>query len=104
MEKKMRTIVLVLITLWCGIMWEKGEGLISLPGNETVPALIIFGDSIMDTGSNNDLTTPAKSNFPPYGRNFDGGRPTGRFSNGKVPSDFIGPYNDTTRSFNSFFF
>ncbi|KAI9109156.1 hypothetical protein K1719_019779 [Acacia pycnantha] len=91
MEKKMmRTIVVVLITVvWSGNVWEKGEGLMKLPGNETVPGLIIFGDSIMDTGSNNDIRTPAKSNFPPYGRNFDGGRPTGRFSNGKVPSDLI---------------
>ncbi|KAI4316967.1 hypothetical protein L6164_024887 [Bauhinia variegata] len=60
-----------------------------LPGNETVPAVIIFGDSIVETGNNNDLRTPAKCNFPPYGRDFQGGIPTGRFSNGKVPSDLI---------------
>ncbi|OIW21798.1 hypothetical protein TanjilG_10974 [Lupinus angustifolius] len=44
----------------------------------------------MDTGNNNNnLLTPAHSNFPPYGKDFKGGIPTGRFSNGKVPSDFI---------------
>ncbi|OMO87385.1 Lipase, GDSL [Corchorus capsularis] len=63
---------------------------IEVPGNETFPAVIIFGDSIVDTGNNNNnLNTPARCNFPPYGRDFQGGIPTGRFSNGKVPSDFI---------------
>ncbi|KAL5778246.1 hypothetical protein ACOSP7_011172 [Xanthoceras sorbifolium] len=53
------------------------------------PAVIFFGDSIVDTGNNNHLLSLVKSNFPPYGRDFIGGVPTGRFSNGKVPSDFI---------------
>ncbi|KAK7261174.1 hypothetical protein RIF29_27479 [Crotalaria pallida] len=53
------------------------------------PALFAFGDSILDTGNNNNLQTLSKCNFPPYGRDFDGGIPTGRFSNGKVPSDLI---------------
>lgn len=44
----------------------------------------------MDTGNNNDIPTLLKSNFPPYGRDFPGGIPTGRFSDGKVPSDLIG--------------
>lgn len=66
------------------------EADIKLPGNETTSAVIIFGDSIVDTGNNNNLTTPAKCNFPPYGRDFQGGVPTGRFSNGKVPSDLLG--------------
>lgn len=65
------------------------EAIITLPGNETIPALILFGDSIVDTGSNNDLVTALKCNFPPYGRDFQGGTPTGRFSNGKVPSDLV---------------
>jgi hypothetical protein len=54
-----------------------------------VPALIVFGDSTVDTGNNNQIPTIAKSNFGPYGRDFLGGRPTGRFSNGRVASDFI---------------
>ncbi|XP_051150865.1 GDSL esterase/lipase At5g42170-like [Andrographis paniculata] len=59
------------------------------PPNVTVPALIIFGDSIMDTGNNNELVTVVKCNFPPYGVDFPGRLPTGRFSNGKIPSDMI---------------
>lgn len=54
-----------------------------------VPAVIVFGDSSVDTGNNNELSTLLKSNFEPYGRDFFGGEPTGRFSNGRLPSDFI---------------
>ena len=54
------------------------------------PAVFAFGDSILDTGNNNQLLSIAKSNFPPYGKDFIGHQPTGRFSNGKVPSDFLG--------------
>ncbi|KAI4374791.1 hypothetical protein MLD38_012744 [Melastoma candidum] len=54
-----------------------------------VVALIVFGDSSVDTGNNNQLQTVAKSNFPPYGRDFYGGKPTGRFCNGRITSDFI---------------
>ncbi|KAL4645525.1 hypothetical protein ACB092_02G240600 [Castanea dentata] len=60
-----------------------------LPKNETVPAVIIFGDSIVDTGNNNYIETLVKCDFPPYGRDFIGGKPTGRFSNGKVSADFL---------------
>ncbi|XP_052208043.1 GDSL esterase/lipase At2g04570-like [Diospyros lotus] len=54
-----------------------------------VPAVIVFGDSSVDAGNNNQIPTVARSNFEPYGRDFDGGRPTGRFSNGRIPTDFI---------------
>ncbi|GMG98722.1 hypothetical protein Nepgr_000562 [Nepenthes gracilis] len=54
-----------------------------------VPAVIVFGDSSVDTGNNNRIKTIAKSNFPPYGRDLPGGRPTGRFSNGRLVGDFI---------------
>ncbi|XP_024030415.1 GDSL esterase/lipase At2g04570 [Morus notabilis] len=54
-----------------------------------VPAIIVFGDSTVDAGNNNQIPTIARSNFVPYGRDFTGGRPTGRFSNGRIPTDFI---------------
>ncbi|KAI8552053.1 hypothetical protein RHMOL_Rhmol06G0234500 [Rhododendron molle] len=54
-----------------------------------VPAIIVFGDSSVDAGNNNQIPTIARSNFEPYGRDYVGGRPTGRFSNGRVPTDFI---------------
>ncbi|XP_021734889.1 GDSL esterase/lipase 7-like [Chenopodium quinoa] len=57
-----------------------------------VPALYIFGDSIFDSGNNNLLPTLAKANYPPYGHEFPGGIPTGRFTNGKTVVDFIADY------------
>lgn len=58
--------------------------------HEKVPAVIVFGDSIVDPGNNNHVKTIVKCNFPPYGRDFIGRKPTGRFCNGVVPSDIIG--------------
>lgn len=56
---------------------------------EMVPAMYIFGDSLIDNGNNNDLTSFAKANYFPYGIDFNGG-PTGRFSNGYTMVDEIG--------------
>ncbi|KAL5219172.1 hypothetical protein ABZP36_019856 [Zizania latifolia] len=53
-----------------------------------VTAVIVFGDSIVDPGNNNDLKTGIKANHAPYGMDFADG-PTGRFSNGLIPTDFI---------------
>ena len=58
-----------------------------------MPALIAFGDSIVDTGNNNYLMTLVKANFPPYGREYPGHKATGRFSDGKISVDFIGDYH-----------
>ncbi|KAG1354155.1 putative GDSL esterase/lipase EXL3 [Cocos nucifera] len=66
---------------------------LSQSSNQTtplVPAVIVFGDSIVDPGNNNVIKTIVKCNFPPYGVDFIGHMPTGRFSNGKIPTDFIG--------------
>ncbi|XP_052187038.1 GDSL esterase/lipase At5g22810 [Diospyros lotus] len=57
-------------------------------GQPLVPALFIFGDSVVDAGNNNHLYTIIKANFPPYGRDFIHHEPTGRFCNGKLASDF----------------
>lgn len=54
-----------------------------------VPAVIVFGDSTVDPGNNNQMSTVLKSNFAPYGRDYFGGQPTGRFSNGRIATDFI---------------
>ncbi|KAE8657730.1 GDSL esterase/lipase [Hibiscus syriacus] len=61
-------------------------------GDPLVPALIIFGDSVVDVGNNNNLNTPIRANFPPYGRDFVTHRPTGRFCNGKLATDFTAEY------------
>ncbi|XWS12568.1 hypothetical protein CRYUN_Cryun37aG0101100 [Craigia yunnanensis] len=54
-----------------------------------VTCVLVFGDSSVDPGNNNYLATPMKGNFLPYGKDFFRGRPTGRFSNGRLATDFI---------------
>ncbi|XP_015623171.1 GDSL esterase/lipase 7 isoform X2 [Oryza sativa Japonica Group] len=54
-----------------------------------VPALFVIGDSTADVGTNNYLGTLARADREPYGRDFDTRRPTGRFSNGRIPVDYI---------------
>ncbi|KAM7254977.1 hypothetical protein ACFE04_020218 [Oxalis oulophora] len=72
----------------CSIMFL----VVLINGQPIVPALVIFGDSVVDVGNNNDLTTLIKANFPPYGRDFVAHKPTGRFCNGKLAVDFTAEY------------
>ncbi|KAL6574049.1 hypothetical protein OROHE_001591 [Orobanche hederae] len=60
--------------------------------NNSIPALFIFGDSTVDSGNNNYIKTIARSNFPPYGKDFPNHIPTGRFTNGKLVTDFLASY------------
>ncbi|MCO5586405.1 hypothetical protein L7F22_040345 [Adiantum nelumboides] len=57
------------------------------------PALFVFGNSLSDTGngvlSGNALFTRASQS--PYGQTFPG-RPTGRFSDGRLLVDFLAEY------------
>lgn len=53
------------------------------------PAILIFGDSTLDTGNNNYILTPFQGNHLPYGIDFPGHIPTGRFSNGKLVPDIL---------------
>lgn len=57
-----------------------------------VPAVLAFGDSVVDTGNNNYIRTIVRSNFPPYGKDFPGHKATGRFSDGKISVDFLGTH------------
>lgn len=66
------------------------KAVIKLPENMTIPAVYAFGDSIVDQGNNNLLKTLIYCNFLPYGQDFPGGFPSGRFTNGKTPPDLIG--------------
>ncbi|KAM7271124.1 hypothetical protein ACFE04_030338 [Oxalis oulophora] len=56
--------------------------------NNKVPCFFIFGDSLVDSGNNNNLQTVAKVNYKPYGIDFPPG-PTGRFTNGRTAVDFL---------------
>ncbi|CAI0549055.1 unnamed protein product [Linum tenue] len=61
--------------------------------NQQLPnftAVIIFGDSTVDTGNNNYLPDAVfRADHRPYGENFPTGQPTGRFSDGKLLPDFF---------------
>ncbi|KAM1232550.1 hypothetical protein TB2_002273 [Malus domestica] len=58
-------------------------------GSAQVPAMFVFGDSLIDVGNNNFLNSLAKSNYYPYGCDFRAG-PTGRFTNGRTFVDLLG--------------
>ncbi|KAI3963744.1 hypothetical protein MKW92_008101 [Papaver armeniacum] len=72
------------------------------------PAILIFGDSTVDTGNNNFIRTVLKSDHFPYGQEFPNGTATGRFSNGLLVPDllassfgikqFVPPYLDPSLS------
>ncbi|XP_058771401.1 GDSL esterase/lipase At1g29670-like [Vicia villosa] len=57
-------------------------------GKSQVPCVFIFGDSLSDSGNNNNIPTSPKSNYKPYGIDFPIG-PTGRFTNGRTSIDII---------------
>jgi phospholipase/lecithinase/hemolysin len=59
----------------------------------TESAFYLFGDSYLDAGNNNYINTSTlqQANFPPYGESYFK-YPTGRFSDGRLVSDFIGEY------------
>ncbi|KAM7278020.1 hypothetical protein ACFE04_005154 [Oxalis oulophora] len=77
---------LVVVTLGVLVQGQDYEG--NAARRELVPAMFIFGDSLIDNGNNNDLPSFAKANYLPYGIDFNGG-PTGRFSNGYTMVDQI---------------
>ncbi|GLU08522.1 hypothetical protein SLE2022_254290 [Rubroshorea leprosula] len=53
-----------------------------------IPAAFVFGDSLVDAGNNNYITSLSKANYIPNG--IDLGGPTGRFTNGRTIVDIIG--------------
>lgn len=57
-----------------------------------IPAIYVFGDSLVDSGNNNYLPLNSNAKFLPYGIDF-GGKPTGRYTNGKTVVDYLGKKN-----------
>ncbi|CAO2169782.1 unnamed protein product [Urochloa humidicola] len=66
----------LLLVLAGGLAAAGGGG-----SERAAPALFVFGDSLIDSGNNNNLASLAKANYFPYGIDFAAG-PTGRFCNG----------------------
>jgi len=66
-----------------------GSGCDNNAGKQSSPVWV-FGDSYADTGNLGDLGRElTRVWYDPYGVTFPG-RPTGRFSDGRVLTDFIG--------------
>ncbi|KAL2341056.1 hypothetical protein Fmac_008996 [Flemingia macrophylla] len=84
-ETNKRLFVMLLLFLVANCMQH------SVHGVPQVPCLFIFGDSLSDSGNNNDLQTAAKSNYEPYGVDFPTGV-TGRFTNGRTEIDIISQF------------
>ncbi|KAG6691197.1 hypothetical protein I3842_10G053700 [Carya illinoinensis] len=87
------TLALLSFLHFSGIISINAQGL-SKHGtlNKNISALLVFGDSTVDSGNNNFVSTIFKSNFPPYGREFPNQIPTGRFTDGLLFTDFIASY------------
>ncbi|CAO2827197.1 unnamed protein product [Amaranthus hypochondriacus] len=83
----LRHIILLLLMLCVGV-----AHLVSSKSGPLVPALYVFGDSILDNGNNNQLPTVVKANYYPYGIQFHGQVPLGRFTDGKTVADFLADY------------
>ncbi|KAF3440944.1 hypothetical protein FNV43_RR19230 [Rhamnella rubrinervis] len=76
-------LVLMMILQWSDAYQEAAVG------SPQVPAMFVFGDSLVDVGNNNFLSSFARANYYPYGIDFSGG-PTGRFTNGRNIVDLLG--------------
>lgn len=65
----------------------------TLASGESAMVTFIFGDSLTEVGNNNHLQySLAKSNYPYYGIDYEGGKATGRFTNGRTIGDIICTY------------
>ncbi|KAL4375459.1 hypothetical protein S245_018150 [Arachis hypogaea] len=58
--------------------------------SKQIPALYVFGDSLVDSGNNHYVPGEDPQNYFPYGIDF--GTPTGRCTNGKTVADFLAIY------------
>ncbi|CAK9324664.1 unnamed protein product [Citrullus colocynthis] len=83
--KKMDPIISKVLVLFFAFLLGSGN---AQDSTTLVPAIITFGDSAVDVGNNNYLSTIFKANYAPYGKDFVNHQPTGRFCNGKLATDF----------------
>ncbi|KAJ0914460.1 putative triacylglycerol lipase [Helianthus annuus] len=82
------SIKLITSLFFCGVVFLSAGVMC-----QSVPAIYIFGDSLVDVGNNNHLPLSLlKANFPHNGVDFPTGQATGRFSNGKNAADFLGMF------------
>ncbi|XP_021732637.1 GDSL esterase/lipase At2g40250-like [Chenopodium quinoa] len=62
----------------------------TLAATQPITAIYVFGDSTVDPGNNNYIPTALfRADHQPYGEDFPGRIPTGRFSDGRIAPDYI---------------
>ncbi|XP_004303744.1 PREDICTED: GDSL esterase/lipase 5 [Fragaria vesca subsp. vesca] len=84
---------LLVFTRTCCFGLSKSQPHSEKPHHRHGVAFFIFGDSYLDAGNNNYINTSTldQANFRPYGETYFK-FPTGRFSDGRLMSDFIAEY------------
>lgn len=89
--RRLSAAAVLIVVLYLGAAVETAAG---TKWKSKVPALFIFGDSVVDAGNNNYITgfpLLPKSNIVPYGETYFH-KPTGRWCNGRLIFDFIANY------------
>ncbi|CAN1339811.1 GDSL esterase/lipase At5g55050 [Linum perenne] len=77
------TVLILFLVSSAGVLIKAADG-------QPVPAVYVFGDSLVDVGNNNYLRVSlAKADFPHNGIDFPNKKPTGRFCNGKNAADWL---------------
>ncbi|CAK9314601.1 unnamed protein product [Citrullus colocynthis] len=83
----------LIVALSLHIIWllflSKPSSALAPETSRSFPAILIFGDSTVDTGNNNFIPTIFKANYSPYGKDFPNHVATGRFSDGKLIPDMV---------------
>ncbi|GMI72354.1 hypothetical protein like AT3G50400 [Hibiscus trionum] len=69
----------------CSILFR----ILAISSAQNIPALFIFGDSLVEVGNNFYIDTLAKPGYP-NGIDFPKGTPSGRYTNSRIITDFIG--------------
>ncbi|KAM7480650.1 hypothetical protein LguiA_028863 [Lonicera macranthoides] len=90
-------IILILLAIFLKINGRRSE----CGPSQKPAALFLFGDSYLDVGNNNYIKTIKldQANFWPYGESYFN-YPTGRFSDGRLVSDFIGTEKEYSKGVN----
>lgn len=79
-------------TLFLVLVFIISLGTLTNSADDVYGASFIFGDSLVDAGNNNYISTLSKADIKPNGIDFkaSGGEPTGRYTNGRTIGDIIG--------------
>ncbi|RZC62549.1 hypothetical protein C5167_024302 [Papaver somniferum] len=71
---------------------HKDISFISSAPQNRIPTVYAFGDSTLDSGNNDYITTLFTGDHLPYGRDFPGHVAPGRFTNGRLIGDLLVSY------------